>query len=66
MGVGDQGWRGQEDSNEKRKFDRSMISLSPLQIRKYPDGTELISPKHGNNVAEFKLLINKNKQHIAQ
>ena len=45
MGVGDQGLKGQEDSNEKRKFDRSMISLSPLQIRKYPDGTELISPK---------------------
>ena len=42
MGVGDQGRKGQEDSNEKRKFDRSMISLSPLQIRKYPDGTELL------------------------
>jgi len=56
MGVGDQGRKGQEDSNEKRKFDRSMISLSPLQIRKYP---ELISPKHGNNVAEFKFLINR-------
>lgn len=59
MGVGDQGRKGQDDSNEKRKFDRSMISLSPLQIRKYPDGTELISPKHGNNVAEFKFLINR-------
>jgi len=58
MGVGDQGRKGQEDSNEKRKFDRSMISLSPLQIRN-PDGTELISPKHGNNVAEFKFLINR-------
>ena len=59
MGVGDQGQNGQDDSNEKLKFDRSMISLSPLQIRKYPDGAELISPKHGNNVAEFKFLINK-------
>ena len=59
MGVGDQGQNGQDDSNEKLKFDRSMISLSPLQIRKCPDGTELISPKHGNNVAEFKFLINK-------
>ena len=59
MGVGDQGQNGQDDSNEKLKFDRSMISLSPLRIRKYPDGIELISPKHGNNVAEFKFLINR-------
>ena len=59
MGIGDQGRRGQEDSNEKRKFDRSMISLSPLQIWKYLDRAELISPKHGNNVAEFKFLINR-------